>query len=187
MPSNLQLPNIVKQTYGDHPGTEILLFLPRLCVDIYNVDETAHYKRVFDKVMRCDTCTVQFFDGLTNAAVSRFNSTAGGIYAPLDRTSREIRLLLLQSSKGNGETPIQCKLIGVDIDNAPEFTALSYVWGNAKSRELIEVNGNPFAVTTHLGKILRHLRRDSADIFIWVDAICIYQDRYRGKCCRNLT
>lgn len=95
----LQLPNIVKQAYGGHPGTEILFFLPRLCVDIYNVDETAHYKRVFDKLMRCGTCTVQFFDGLTNAAVSRFNRTAGGIYAPLDRTSREIRLLLLQSSK----------------------------------------------------------------------------------------
>lgn len=38
------------------------------------------------------------------------------------------------------------------------------------------MNGNPFAVIIHLGKILRHLRRDSADIFIWVDAICINQN-----------
>jgi hypothetical protein len=41
-------------------------------------------------------------------------------------------------------------------------------------------------VTTNLEAGLRHLR-DTANVkILWIDAICLYQDRYRTKCCRNL-
>jgi hypothetical protein len=42
-------------------------------------------------------------------------------------------------------------------------------------------------ITENLHSALQNLRRPDKTHVLWVDAVCIYRDRYRSKCCRNLT
>ena len=61
--------------------------------------------------------------------------------------------------------------------------------------ETIKANKQTVAVTVNLANALRHVKsqwlsifpgRDVSTFRIWADAVCIYQDRYRSKCCKNL-
>jgi hypothetical protein len=134
------------------------------------------------------------------------------IYDPLDPRSHEIRLLnilprthnvnpLLATDSEDGQ--IVCQLDHVSLDSQPQYIALSYVWGDGGSKsERILLNGKAFGITQSLHDALEYLRSPGAAKVrgsqnatgplvspvgrIWVDAICIYQDRYRSKCCRNL-
>ena len=60
------------------------------------------------------------------------------------------------------------------------YTALSYVWGDAKDRVIIRVNGKDLWITRNLWIFLdRHRRTFSSRLktreFFWIDAICIDQ------------
>ncbi|ETI26623.1 hypothetical protein G647_10384 [Cladophialophora carrionii CBS 160.54] len=49
-------------------------------------------------------------------------------YKPLDRSKRQVRLLRIEPSE-SPKDPLVCHLYWADLDNAPAYTALSYVWG----------------------------------------------------------
>lgn len=53
-------------------------------------------------------------------------------YAPLNTTTKEIRLLHLPA--GKGVEPIRCNLTTVSLQDSPLFEALSYVWGDPNVR-----------------------------------------------------
>jgi hypothetical protein len=55
------------------------------------------------------------------------------------------------------------------------YTALSYVWGDAADRVLIQVGQQTLEVTTSLECALRHLRDERRVLRLWVDGICINQ------------
>lgn len=72
-----------------------------------------------------------------------------------------------------------CQLNSYEINRAPRYIALSYVWGDATSQETcrISVNGEQIQVRQNLYDALRHLaipilRRRC---LLWVDAVCINQ------------
>jgi Heterokaryon incompatibility protein (HET) len=70
---------------------------------------------------------------------------------------------------------------------APKYEALSYTWGSPVSkRREIRVNGSLVEVTLGLFQALQALWRPDEPRVLWIDTLCIYQDRYRSKCCRNL-
>jgi hypothetical protein len=52
------------------------------------------------------------------------------IYSPLDPTHHETRIFILRLGKWDDE--IHGTLRKVSLDEQPEYTALSYVWGDAK-------------------------------------------------------
>lgn len=106
-------------------------------------------------------------------------------YQPLRLRSNEIRLLRLnpvgKTIDGAGYSPIiSCTLRRADLDDAGEYDALSYVWGNRQEKKPILIDGKIFHVTVNLEAALRQLaeelrQRRSSHVWLWVDAVCIDQ------------
>jgi hypothetical protein len=97
------------------------------------------------------------------------------LYRPLSDTSPEIRLLTLRAANSTHAT-IECGLHCAFLDDKPEYTAISYVWGDPSITENIVVEGCVLPVTVNLASALRHLRTVFGQITLWADAICINQD-----------
>lgn len=105
------------------------------------------------------------------------------LYRPLDFDSFEIRLLELhgENSDVNGVT---CSLIYASLIKPPEYTALSYCWGDASKTGKIRIeNWGDVGVTANLEEALKSVRPlnfngpggiDRSKL-LWVDALCINQ------------
>lgn len=52
---------------------------------------------------------------------------------------------------------------------------MSYVWGDPAITKSIHVGNHTFEVTINLESALRHIRKPTSSLVIWVDAICIDQ------------
>jgi Heterokaryon incompatibility protein (HET) len=112
------------------------------------------------------------------------------LYDDLDDARAQIRLIAVQPSSDPDEV-LRCHMKTVSLNDHPQYTALSYVWGDPTVTEEIVVNGVDQAVTTNLAAALRQLRsgvrishtKDPVDFWpfrvlaplLWVDAICINQ------------
>jgi Heterokaryon incompatibility protein (HET) len=79
------------------------------------------------------------------------------LYDTLDKTRRLIRLLEIAPSNSL-ESPLDCTLATVFLGDRPEYTALSYVWGDAADTVDITVNAETLAVTRNLDSALHHIR-----------------------------
>ena len=74
---------------------------------------------------------------------------------------------------------IECQLEYALLEDAPEFAALSYVWGDPNDTIEITLNGAEFPVTRNLYKALTFLTRvhnDGEKMRYWIDAMCINQN-----------
>ena len=107
------------------------------------------------------------------------------LYTTLDTCRDEIRLLEITSVE-----PVVCKLSIVSLLDEPEFSALSYTWGDASVTEPIIVEGQSIAVTTSLIHALKAVyfqwtegccSDDNSGHRIWVDAVCINQPDIQEK------
>ncbi|KAK3323328.1 heterokaryon incompatibility protein-domain-containing protein [Cercophora scortea] len=99
----------------------------------------------------------------------------------------EFRILeILPAESDQDEDPIACRLTHAFFSAPPDFSALSYVWGDANITETITVDGELFQATANLVCALRHLRKRFQEGFaapgnitipprLWIDAICINQ------------
>jgi hypothetical protein len=105
-------------------------------------------------------------------------------YQYQDLAEGQIRLLSLRECPGSDV--VDCDLFMVSSDDHVDYTALSYVWGNTNNTKPICPCGLTFQVTVNLEAALRSLRQIGRRCVLWINAICLYQDRYRSKCCRNL-
>jgi hypothetical protein len=66
-----------------------------------------------------------------------------------------------------------------------DYTAISYVWGSPEETKTITINGMPVTVRKNLAATLDCIRSTHVDK-VWIDAVCVYLDRYRTKYYRNL-
>jgi hypothetical protein len=57
----------------------------------------------------------------------------------------------------------------------PQYTTLSYEWGDTSNPVRITCNEGTFNVSQNLYAALIHLRDTSLDLILWIDAICINQ------------
>lgn len=87
---------------------------------------------------------------------------------------REIRLIRLFPSE-DYELPMEVELVVVDLDNAPPFEALSYVWGEQILNCAIRYNGESLWITRNLRDALARLRLRTTIRTVWADALCINQ------------
>ncbi|KAG4433402.1 hypothetical protein IFR05_011114 [Cadophora sp. M221] len=111
-----------------------------------------------------------------------------------------VRLLELEPSS-DFEATIECSLIHTTLRECDEdlinhYTALSYVWGDAKVTKTIMVEGFGIDITINLDSALRYMRDPLRKRLIWADAICINQSdddeknrqvRQMGKVYRHAT
>lgn len=93
------------------------------------------------------------------------------LYSQLDEELLDIRVLnLLPGSDG-----IVCNLDFFSCtEEFPEYTALSYCWGNTAETEAISVNGYLVSITKSLLGALQKLRKRQFGR-LWIDALCINQ------------
>jgi len=99
---------------------------------------------------------------------------ASTVYTPLDASKNQIRLARLHAATSFEQT-LSCDLEVVSLDSEPHYEALSYVWGDAAIRRPMMLGGMDWNVTHNLDNALRHLRSNTEEKIIWVDAICIDQ------------
>ncbi|KAH7276213.1 hypothetical protein MRS44_005617 [Fusarium solani] len=100
------------------------------------------------------------------------------LYGALDLHSNPDAIRLVELLPGTGKDPIRCNLrIESRADEQLSYQALSYVWGNPKPEDLvnIELGGQPAPVTPNLYCALSYLRLASASRLLWIDALCINQ------------
>ncbi|KAJ4197095.1 hypothetical protein NW759_016358 [Fusarium solani] len=83
---------------------------------------------------------------------------------------------LLKIYPGSADDPLVCDLFVAEIDTAPPYTALSYVWGDpTKSAEII-CSDHVCHIGQSLSDGLRRMRDADEDRIAWADAICINQN-----------
>ena len=124
-----------------------------------------------------------------------------------DPCTRDIKTRLIYLHPGGFDDDIYCTIYHANIlEKLPqtEYTALSYVWGDAKHTKPIQLGYHQiptsgtadtwpsasapgaccyklFQVTKNLEKALRHLRDRASERILWVDAICINQSDEEEK------
>lgn len=95
-----------------------------------------------------------------------------GIYEYTALPEGYFRLLTITSIEND---EITCTLENFLLDEAPEYTAFSYVWGNPLASKEIICDGKLLAITPHLHETIIHLHALDPMINVWIDAICINQ------------
>ncbi|QIX02031.1 hypothetical protein AMS68_007548 [Peltaster fructicola] len=98
-------------------------------------------------------------------------------YAPLISAKTGIRLARLQPGSGNKAIAIDLIDSYVTGTSRIEYDALSYVWGTSTRDKVIFCNGKRLQVTKTLVEALGRFRRRDAVVTLWIDQICICQDR----------
>ncbi|KAF1844392.1 HET-domain-containing protein, partial [Cucurbitaria berberidis CBS 394.84] len=90
-------------------------------------------------------------------------------------SGRIFRLLFIHPALDQHQQ-LECYCLPFEIDAAPPYEALSYVWGPPEPSTKLLCNGHSILVRSELANALTKMRlRDSTRI-VWTDAICINQD-----------
>jgi hypothetical protein len=99
-------------------------------------------------------------------------------YTILDRHARQARFLTFAPTAVDDAVELQLHIS--DIDTAPPYRALSYVWGDRTITDPILLDGVNVQVTKNLRAALQAIRGhytkesiSSEPGYIWIDAICI--------------
>lgn len=105
-------------------------------------------------------------------------------YRPLTEPD-SFRLILLHPFS-SAAPHIQCTLLHTtlslyDHEIIDHYTALSYVWGDARQTRQIFVDGHQMTITATLEAALRDLRDDARILRVWADAVCIDQSNVEER------
>jgi hypothetical protein len=95
------------------------------------------------------------------------------IHTPFRDPEAQIRLLLLHAKTKANCISVSLKIW--DIEDAPTYNAISYVWGPPSERQVVTVNGVCVPVRKNCFSALRQARRHYPESYVWIDAICINQ------------
>ncbi|KAK8101816.1 heterokaryon incompatibility protein-domain-containing protein [Apiospora kogelbergensis] len=91
----------------------------------------------------------------------------------LDYSKSQIRLLSILP--GQKDEEVNCRCYIVDLDDRPVFNALSYVWGDARNKANMMLEGVRIEITNSLAAALSRIRLPHEAVAIWADAVCINQ------------
>ena len=105
------------------------------------------------------------------------------IYQPLTNPHASVhgRIRLLRILPGRTPETLRCELEVNDLDDAPPFEAISYVWGNPEPGRVVVCNEHAKKVTPNLGIALERLRYEYAERLVWIDAICVNQSDFMER------
>ncbi|KAM0820770.1 hypothetical protein AB5N19_06590, partial [Seiridium cardinale] len=94
------------------------------------------------------------------------------------------QIRILDLLPGEAGDPIRCRIRVANLQDQPQYEALSYVWGEHSDGVTIEMQERKswvVHVTRNLHSALRRLRQTNKCRRVWVDQLCINQDDYQGK------
>lgn len=96
----------------------------------------------------------------------------------LDDTKQQIRLVSILPAPIQ-DNRFRCAIQTFDLEKAPPFTALSYIWGPPSPCHQILVGGGALEVRENLLHFLHEFRKqaekEKSDEYLWIDQICINQ------------
>jgi hypothetical protein len=98
---------------------------------------------------------------------------------PVDRKSREFRLLQLQPK--NNEDIIKCNMQTYRLGYSPPYKALSYTWGANATYTNIEINRVKVPVRENLWDFLHQQLLHGNYGPFWIDALCIQQSEVHER------
>lgn len=91
-----------------------------------------------------------------------------------ERRTRIIEVLPAKTESA----PIKTRLREAPVDGSPQpYDALSYTWGGQTPDRTIQCNGKLLEVTANVEGAIRGLRDRSGSVYLWIDAICIMQEK----------
>ena len=99
-------------------------------------------------------------------------------YTPL--ASGQIRLFVLKPAMWDDE--IHGELQTVCLNDKPKYTALSYRWGRPDRPRCVNLYNEQLPITENLYVALRYLRKENADVVLWIDGVCINQNDLNERC-----
>ncbi|KAK4618011.1 Heterokaryon incompatibility protein 6, OR allele [Fulvia fulva] len=105
-------------------------------------------------------------------------AVTGVAYRNLDAALYQVRFLRYTSCDRNGLLRFELAVLSINVQ--PRYTALSYGWGDASTKERICINGQDALVPTNLVSALRNLGAKEGDL-LWADAVCINQENKPEK------
>ncbi|KAK5947802.1 hypothetical protein OHC33_011172 [Knufia fluminis] len=89
--------------------------------------------------------------------------------------TKEHIIRLIELLPGLPHDRVRIRLSIHELEHAPEYDAISYVWGNANDRVEITCNGKPILITASLNAAFRRIRLKEHSRIVWADAVCINQ------------
>jgi hypothetical protein len=100
--------------------------------------------------------------------------TGTPVWAPLELG--QLRMLVLRPAQDPQE-PVCCDLFVDATENEPNYTCLSYVWGDTSHQRSIRINRTEWLVTLNLLSALIVLRSGESPraMLLWIDQLCINQ------------
>ncbi|KAF8850066.1 HET-domain-containing protein, partial [Acephala macrosclerotiorum] len=102
-------------------------------------------------------------------------------YVPLDKATKQIRLLVLSPSLHPDDERIQCQICIESNFEAVSFEALSYMWGDPDTAgNKVWLNNTLVDVRVNLYNALSYLRTNLERV-LWIDALCINQDDVKER------
>ena len=103
-------------------------------------------------------------------------------YSSLAIATRQIRLMQILPDLTSHKL-ICCSIEHFSFnDTAPDFHALSYVWGFSQRTRDIMLNDKIMAIGENLWNFLNNARLTRAKTWLWIDALCIDQYNNQEKC-----
>lgn len=103
-------------------------------------------------------------------------------YTPLEAEElRLVRVLAARSSQ------VKCEILHRPFENPPDYTAVSYAWGDPSDMTKIKIRDEHFSVFVEvpISKSLYHaleaLRKKGEDVLVWADALSIDQQNQDEK------
>ncbi|UJO16226.1 uncharacterized protein CLAFUR5_04851 [Fulvia fulva] len=103
-------------------------------------------------------------------------SDAVGSEPPYIRLSQGYNIRLVELLPGKPNAALETRLRVHDLEQAPSYDALSYVWGTQKDKKAIVCSGKTLQITRNLEAALRRMRHLDRSKLLWTDAICMCQD-----------
>lgn len=107
-------------------------------------------------------------------------------YKSLDHGDSQIRLVCLlplriPSNAVSDQAQLRCSIKTISLRDNPEYTALSYTWGDSSRTSLLIINDSADSseaalhITKSVETALLHLRHSTSTITLWIDQLCINQ------------
>ncbi len=137
--------------------------------------------RKFDGIRCCLACGEAVFEATkpeTTAVTVTANKYTEYEYIDLKyQLGQEIRLAVLLP--GAREDPLRAEIIHVNLEDRPEYDAISYTWATEDEDTSLSgvvecLQGGSIKITRNCDAVLRQLRQRGLRRNIWIDAICMF-------------
>src|SRR5215471_8796089 len=94
------------------------------------------------------------------------------------QSEREIRLLTVYH---DGDGHLLGELDATALDEAGDFLAISYTWGEEKETHELSIDGRELHISRNAHEILHHFASSGKRMFLWIDTVCVDQNDEKDK------